>query len=392
MKYKKNWNETKGKWADYWKHKNTGRPLMCVIARKEELEKYAGAGIAADYQRSEGYYHGLPENLVCTDSWDRYMNPEKLVERYHYFCQTHEFLGESFPNMNVDLGPGCMAAYLGAEVEFRDDTIWYHPCISDWETAKPLVFDPRAHWWRKHLELAKRVKDLAGDDFLVTIPDIMENVDVLAALRGSMDLLYDVAEDPEQIEERVGQVTACYDSFYEPFYQLLKDETGGSAYMVFQIWGPGRTVKLQCDFASMISPSHFRALIQPSLRQQAKRYDSVLYHLDGKECIRHLDALMEIEEIDALQFTSGDAGPDGTLEEWDEIYDKAITAGKSIWVKVYSGSFEDWIRNCERIVRRYGSDRLFFHLPEMSMEQAREILSYAEKNWSNVQGIIRPGC
>ena len=49
-----------------------------------------------------------------------------------------------------------------------------------------------------------------------------------------------------------------------------------------------------------------------------------------------MDALMEIEGIDALQWTSGDAGPDGTLPDWDVIYDKAIAAGKSIWVKVYS--------------------------------------------------------
>lgn len=34
-------------------------------------------------------------------------------------------------------------------------------------------------------------------------------------------------------------------------------------------------------------------------------------------------------------------GPDGTLPDWDVIYDKAIAAGKSIWVKVYSGEFEE---------------------------------------------------
>ena len=61
---------------------------------------------------------------------------------------------------------------------------------------------------------------------------------------------------------------------------------------------------------------------------------------------------MEIEGIDALQWTSGDAGPAGTLPDWDVIYDKAIAAGKSIWVKVYSGEFEDWIRNVDRIVKK----------------------------------------
>ena len=66
-------------------------------------------------------------------------------------------------------------------------------------------------------------------------------------------------------------------------------------------------------------------------------------------------------------------------------YDKAIAAGKSIWVKVYSGEFEDWIRNVDRIVKKYGSHSLFLLFPEMSMEQAVFLLVYAGKNWSVVK-------
>ena len=35
MKYKQNWEETKEKFRNYWKHQNTGRPLMIVVAEKE---------------------------------------------------------------------------------------------------------------------------------------------------------------------------------------------------------------------------------------------------------------------------------------------------------------------------------------------------------------------
>ncbi len=70
------------------------------------------------------------------------------------------------------------------------------------------------------------------------------------------------------------------------------------------------------------------------------------------------------------------------------IYDKAIAAGKSIWVKVYSGEFEDWIRNVDRIVNKYGSHSLFLLFPEMSMEQAAYLLDYADRNWSDVKGTF----
>ena len=380
MKYKKNWEEAKVKWRNYWKQQNTGRPLMCVIARKPEVEKFSeGKPVEGGCKDiiCQGLFYDLPEELKWKSMEDKYLNAEQIVGRYRHFCETHDFLGESFPNLNVDFGPGSLAA------------VWFHPCIEDWDEAPALRFDPENPWFRKHLELVRKCRELAGDDFYVDMPDLMENLDVLASLKNAQELLCDMLEDPESIRERVKQVDDLYYQYYDRFYDLIRDEEGGNAYTVFQIWGPGRTVKLQCDLSAMISPEYFRDFVQESLRKQAQGADQVLYHLDGPQAIRHLDALMEIKEIDALQWTSGDAGPDGTLEEWDAIYDKARAAGKSLWVKVYSGEFEDWLRNVDRIVQKYGSHSLFLMFPEMSMEQAERLLEYADKNWSDVEGTFR---
>ena len=386
--YKVNMEAAKEKFRNYWAHKNTGRPLMCVIARRPEVEQYSdGTPVEGGYldQICQGKYYNMPEELKWKDMEDKYQNPQRIVDRYRYFCQTHAFLGESFPNLNIDFGPGSLASYLGSEIGFKEDTVWFNKCLDGWDGVPKLTFDPENKWFKKHLQLAKDCQALAGDDFYVDMPDLMENIDVLASLRGAQDILFDLLDEPEMIGERIQEVT---DIYYDRFYDVIKDEEGGNAYTVFQIWGPGRTVKLQCDFSAMMSPEDFRKYIQPSLRSQSENVDHVLYHLDGPAAIKHMDALMEIEGIDALQWTSGDAGPDGTLPDWDVIYDKAIAAGKSIWVKVYSGEFEDWIRNVDRIVNKYGSHSLFLLFPEMSMEQAAYLLDYADRNWSDVKGTF----
>ena len=389
--YKVNMEAAKEKFRNYWAHKNTGRPLMCVIARRPEVEQYSdGTPVEGGYldQICQGKYYNMPEELKWKDMEDKYQNPQRIVDRYRYFCQTHAFLGESFPNLNIDFGPGSLASYLGSEIGFKEDTVWFNKCLDGWDGVPKLTFDPENKWFKKHLQLAKDCQALAGDDFYVDMPDLMENIDVLASLRGAQDILFDLLDEPEMIGERIQEVTDIYYEYYDRFYDVIKDEEGGNAYTVFQIWGPGRTVKLQCDFSAMMSPEDFRKYIQPSLRSQSENVDHVLYHLDGPAAIKHMDALMEIEGIDALQWTSGDAGPDGTLPDWDVIYDKAIAAGKSIWVKVYSGEFEDWIRNVDRIVNKYGSHSLFLLFPEMSMEQAAYLLDYAERNWSDVKGTF----
>lgn len=389
--YKVNMEAAKEKFRNYWAHKNTGRPLMCVIARRPEVEQYSdGTPVEGGYldQICQGKYYNMPEELKWKDMEDKYQNPQRIVDRYRYFCQTHAFLGESFPNLNIDFGPGSLASYLGSEIGFKEDTVWFNKCLDGWDGVPKLTFDPENKWFKKHLQLAKDCQALAGDDFYVDMPDLMENIDVLASLRGAQDILFDLLDEPEMIGERIQEVTDIYYEYYDRFYDIIKDEEGGNAYTVFQIWGPGRTVKLQCDFSAMMSPEDFRKYIQPSLRTQSENVDHVLYHLDGPAAIKHMDALMEIDGIDALQWTSGDAGPDGTLPDWDVIYDKAIAAGKSIWVKVYSGEFEDWIRNVDRIVNKYGSHSLFLLFPEMSMEQAAYLLDYADRNWSDVKGTF----
>ena len=389
--YKVNMEAAKEKFRNYWAHKNTGRPLMCVIARRPEVEQYSdGTPVEGGYldQICQGKYYNMPEELKWKDMDDKYQDPQRIVDRYRYFCQTHAFLGESFPNLNIDFGPGSLASYLGSEIGFKEDTVWFNKCLDSWDGVPKLTFDPENKWFKKHLQLAKDCQALAGDDFYVDMPDLMENIDVLASLRGAQDILFDLLDEPEMIGERIQEVTDIYYEYYDRFYDIIKDEEGGNAYTVFQIWGPGRTVKLQCDFSAMMSPEDFRKYIQPSLRTQSENVDHVLYHLDGPAAIKHMDALMEIDGIDALQWTSGDAGPDGTLPDWDVIYDKAIAAGKSIWVKVYSGEFEDWIRNVDRIVNKYGSHSLFLLFPEMSMEQAAYLLDYADRNWSDVKGTF----
>ena len=370
MEYKKDWEATKQRFEDYWKGENTGRPIMRVTGVKEG-----------------NYPFHLPADIKSKSLEEKYYDPDSIVRRYRYYCETHEFLGESFPNLNADFGPGSLAAYLGSEIELRDNTVWFQDCVDDWSALPELKFDPENKWFKKHISLFDQCKKLIKDDFPIAIPDLMENVDVLASLMGAMNLLYDMIEDEDEIVKRVQEVTNCYQQYYDAFYQYAQYDEG-SAYTVFQIFGSGKTQKLQCDFSALLSPDYFDTFVLDSLKQATIPLDHVLYHLDGPDAIKHMDSIMQVDGIDALQWTSGDHGPDGTLKDWDVIYDKARAAGKQLWIKVYSGDIDDWIRNTERIVKKYGSKGLFLYFDDMPIDQAHVLMDYAEKNWSDVQGTF----
>lgn len=371
MLYKTDWEQTKGRWEQYWRQSNPGTPLMYLIGEKPGAVP-------------------LPEVLKAKSVDDQYRNAARKVASFRHYCQNHVFLMDSFPNLSLDFGPGSLAGYLGCEIVFKPDTVWFEPFVKDWAAIPDFRFDPDNVWWKEHYRLLSDAKALAGDDFYVDIPDLMENMDVLASMRGAQELIFDMMDEPEEVDRRIRQIEDVYFEYYDRFYELVRSrQDHGSCYTVFQIWGEGRIAKLQCDFSALLSPQQFRQFIQGSLRRQTARLDRVLYHLDGPDAIKHVDALMEIKEIDALQWTSGDHGPDGTLPEWDVIYDKVRKAGKSLWIRVYTGEYDDWVRGAERIVKKYGSRGLFLMFPHMPLEQARNLERYAVRNWSDVAGTLK---
>lgn len=69
--------------------------------------------------------------------------------------------------------------------------------------------------------------------------------------------------------------------------------------------------KLQSDISTMISEDDYRRFVQPFIREQCQKIDYTLYHLDGVGAMHHLPALLEIEELNAIQWTPGVGEPQG---------------------------------------------------------------------------------
>lgn len=363
MLYKNNWEDTQRRFNLWWKGENKGRPLMSIVGLKPEA------------------YLPLPDELRPKTPEDQHLNVDQKVARFRHQCQSREFYGESFPNISLDIGPGSMAAYLGATPQFSKDTVWYTECVEDWNKIGKLEFNPNDIWWKKHLDMFTRARELVGDDFLLGIPDIIENLDILSAMRGAQNMIFDIMDEPEMVQRRIEEIDDLYFKYYDPMYDLTKMKDGSCCYTVFQIWGPGRTAKIQCDFSAMISPDQFREFVQPSLRKQCQALDFSLYHLDGPDAIRHVEAVMEIEELNALQWTCGAGQPDGTSERWYPIYDQVVKAGKSLWIQIYDGDVDEWIVNVDRLMNRYGTSGMFLLFPEMEQKAAEKLMNHAEKHW-----------
>jgi len=317
-----------------------------------------------------------------TAAEQQFTDVELQIRHYRHFLDHNVPMAEAYPNFSADLGPGSMALYLGAKPVYAWDTLWFEACINEWDDYGNLSFAPDNHWWQMHLAMVRRARELADGGFLVNIPDIIENVDILASLRGPQNLCFDLVDDGPRMKRCVEQVDDLYFTYYDAMYDIVKAADGSCSYTAFHIWGPGRTAKIQCDFCAMMSPPQFREFVQDSLRKQCRRLDNSLYHLDGPDAIKHVDALMEIEELDALQWTCGAGQPDGGSERWYPIYEKVRAADKSLHISLEDGTLEDGIRAVNRLVNRFGSDGLyllFWH--DINETEGQRLIEHAEKHW-----------
>jgi len=64
------------------------------------------------------------------------------------------------------------------------------------------------------------------------------------------------------------------------------------------------------DFSIMVSKAMYDDVFLPGIRRECQFLDHSIYHLDGPGALRHLDSLLAIPELDALQWVFG-AGNEG---------------------------------------------------------------------------------
>ena len=313
--WKKNLEETKQHYIDWWNRKGI------VLNMWEHFQE--GVQPHAD----------VPAPPPPIDLNQKWFDPEWRAQYLNWYVAHSSLKADILPVANTQLGPGSLAAILGGVLEGGDDTIWIHPspAITD-----DIRFDTHHPNWLLHKELLRACKQKAQGHYYVGMPDLMEGLDVLAALRGTDKVLLDTVMRPELLESQLQAINDIYFKVFDELYEIIR-EGDEMAFCYFSSWAPGKMSKLQSDISTMLSPDDFRRFVQPYIRQQCQRIDYTLYHLDGVGAMHHLPALLEIEELDAIQWTPGVGQPQGGSPKWYSFYRQILDGGKSLmacWVTI----------------------------------------------------------
>ena len=311
--WKSNLEETKQRYINWWNHKG-------IILNMWE-----------HFQEGVQPHAEITPPAPAKDLSQKWFDPQWRAEYLDWYVAHSSLKADILPVANTQLGPGSLAAILGGVFEGGEDTIWIHP---NPDFTDEIVFNPEHPNWILHKELLKACKAKANGHYFVGMPDLMEGLDVLAALKGTDRVLLDTVMQPEILEQQMQQINDIYFKVFDELYDIIR-EGDEMAFCYFSSWAPGKMSKLQSDISTMISQDDYRRFVQPFIREQCQKIDYTLSHLDGVGAMHHLPALLEIEELNAIQWTPGVGEPQGGSPKWYDLYKKILAGGKSVmacWV------------------------------------------------------------
>jgi hypothetical protein len=309
------WNAHRTTWSRWWA-RDLERPI--VIASNggtvQDLPSWWGRQLG-----------GVPASVT----------PEEIAstaERTLAACDHH---GDSFPKYWMNFGPGDLAAFIGGEMHADAHTTWFTPGIH----AGTAIADVRipdqlsGPWWDRVQAVTRACAERFGTRAVVGTTDIGGNLDVVASLRETNQLLLDCMDDPVDVDRLCRDVTRRWWQCFEEQMAVIEPCGLGTTPWA-AIWSAERCYMLQSDFSYMISPKQFARWVVPDLSDICARIPHGFYHLDGKGELPHLDHLLAVPGLQGVQWIPGDGQPASAEPCWWPVLQRIRAAGKL--VQIYS--------------------------------------------------------
>lgn len=353
MIYKDDWANAKERMRAWWSKEIMDRVVLQVTAPRK------GTKVRSAWN---GWY--LAHHLT---------HPERAFEEFEKYCKGTYFGGEAFPNLWINLGPGIPAAYLGCAPRIAEDTVWFEATESQpWDEILKLKLDSRNTWWELTRDLTIQAAEYGKDKFFVGITDLNAILNILGSLRGTEQLLTDLTDHPWEVKEACFRITEIWFSCYDELLSITQRHLKGCSTWM-GIWFPGRGSDVQCDFSAMISPKMFEEFVVPHLQEQCRRLEYSIYHWDGPGQIPHLDLLLDIPELDGIQWVPGAGNPGVGSRTWFPLYKRIQDKGKLL---VLQGMTKEDVKHVMEALSPQG---LLISTACDSEEEARDLLRKVEQ-------------
>jgi hypothetical protein len=276
---------------------------------------------------------------------ERWFDVEYQVDSFIERLKGQKFYAESFPVFWPNLGPEIYAAFYGSQLEFREVTSWSTPLLKNVEdpNKNKIQLNKSNAYYLKLKELTKVALEKCQNRYMVGLTSWCPGIDCVASWIEPQLLCMDLIKSPKAVQELLKKSYVDFQDIYDAFYDLVSNQHSHPSVSWMGIpTDKGKHHISQSDFAAMISPEHFEKFCLPNIEHEVKPIDRNIFHMDGKGVANHLDMILKIPEINAIQWVQG-VGDDEPIIQWVPLIKKIQNHGKSVVVDLKPRELEEFI-------------------------------------------------
>jgi len=276
---------------------------------------------------------------------DRWLDSEYQVDIFIDSIRGRKFYAETFPIFWPNLGPEVYSAFYGSELEYMEVTSYSIPLVNEWEDVSKIIFDWNNPYLKKIEEMTRIALEKCKGKFMVGYTDLDPGIDCAAAWRDHQQLCLDLLMYPDEVKKLVKLANKHFQELYDYFDNMLKSQNQLSVTWM-GIPSFGKMHIQSCDFSAMISPEQFDEFCLPVIADEIKPMIHNVFHLDGKGVARNIDRILDLPEINAIQWVQG-MGDDTPILQWIPFIKKIQHAGKSVVVDLQLHELDDFINEMD---------------------------------------------
>lgn len=318
------WEKRLARQDAFWHREIIDRPVVCYTVSKPNPQ--------FPWPAAREYSHVR----------ERWFDTERLVQCALAGVMNTEFCGDALPTAWPNLGPEIFSAFFNCALDYGESTSWSVPNLHDWADLDKIQFDESNFLWKKILEMTEALLAAGKGKFYTGITDLHPGGDAIVAFRDPLNMNIDMIEHPAEIKRLLARVNQVYFHVYDVYHHKLT-QAGQAITSWPGIVSTKKWYVPSNDFSCMVSKEMFDDVFLPGLREECRFTEASVYHLDGPDALRHLDSLLAIPELNAIQWVYG-AGH-GRASDWLPVYKKCQAAGKGLQLGLAPDEIDLFMQN-----------------------------------------------
>lgn len=243
--------------------------------------------------------------------------------------------GDSYPYYLPDYGFDVATSMMGLKVEYNETSAWAVHQDKELSEYTDFSFKPDNPDYQAMVKgLDYYVNDArnaeGGVDYIVGMIPFNTLFDALSSLIGPDRLCFELMDHPEEVHRVANAHFELFKQVYSVFEkQTLQYQHGSTNWL--GVYSDVPWYYISNDFIVMLSQDFFEEFIMETLKKTVEFHPRTLFHLDGENAVRHLDAILTLDKLNGVQVQATPYRQ--SAEFWTPYLQKIQAAGKTAWIE-----------------------------------------------------------